>query len=76
VGNKIDLIETETVDEEEVVMFAQEKGMKCKRVSALSGVNINEMFTELADEYMNSVANVKGGKKLNLSDVKKTKRYC
>ena len=79
VGNKVDLVEAETVDEEEVVMFAKEKGIKCKRVSALSGVNINEMFKELADEYINSVGNVKSGKKINLSEkinAKKTKKYC
>ena len=76
VGNKVDLVEAETVDEEEVVMFAKEKGIKCKRVSALSGVNINEMFKELADEYINSVGNVKSGKKINLSEKINVKKYC
>lgn len=79
VGNKIDLVEEETVDEEEVVRFAKEKGIKCKRVSALSGVNINEMFKELADEYINSDDNVLSGMKINLSNKvkgKKGKKYC
>ena len=79
VGNKIDLVEKETVDEEEVVNFAKEKGIKCKRVSALNGVNINEMFKELADEYINSDDNVLNGMKINLSNKvkgKKGKKYC
>ena len=79
VGNKIDLVEKETVDEEEVVRFAKEKEIKCKRVSALSGVNINEMFKELADEYINSDENVLSGMKINLSNKvkgKKGKKYC
>lgn len=72
-------MEEETVDEEEVVRFAKEKGIKCKRVSALSGVNINEMFKELADEYINSDDNVLSGMKINLSNKvkgKKGKKYC
>lgn len=72
-------MEKETVDEEEVVRFAKEKGIKCKRVSALSGVNINEMFKELADEYINSDDNVLSGMKINLSNKvkgKKGKKYC
>ena len=79
VGNKIDLVEKEIVDEEEVVRFAKEKGIKCKRVSALSGVNVNEMFKELADEYINSDDNVLSGMKLNMSKNikgKKGKKYC
>jgi translation initiation factor 2 gamma subunit (eIF-2gamma) len=79
VGNKIDLVEKETVDEEEVVRFAKEKGIKYKRVSALSGVNINEMFKELADEYINSDDNVLSGMKINLLNKvkgKKGKKYC
>ena len=79
VGNKIDLVEKETVDEEEVVRFAKEKGIKYKRVSALNGVNINEMFKELADEYINSDNNVLSGMKINLSNKvkgKKGKKYC
>ena len=72
-------MEKETVDEEEVVNFAKEKGIKCKRVSALNGVNINEMFKELADEYINSDDNVLNGMKINLSNKvkgKKGKKYC
>ena len=79
VGNKIDLVEKEIVDEEAVVRFAKEKGIKCKRVSALNGVNINEMFKELADEYINSDDNVLNGMKINLSNKvkgKKGKKYC
>ena len=59
VGNKIDLVEKETVDEEEVVRFAKEKGIKYKRVSALSGVNINEMFKndKIFDQEMSGFVN-------------------
>jgi predicted HTH domain antitoxin len=59
--------------------YEKEKGIKYKRVSALSGVNINEMFKELADEYINSDDNVLSGMKINLLNKvkgKKGKKYC
>ena len=71
-------MESETVDEEEVVAFAQEKGVKCKRVSALTGDNIDDLFKELADEYIKKVGTSKNGKKVGLTEnqVKKSKKIC
>ena len=52
VGNKCDLFENETVTEEEGRKFAEEKNAEFTLVSAKSGDNINSLFTNLVNKYL------------------------
>ena len=49
VGNKIDLKDKRTVDKEIIEAFAEKKDMKYFESSAKEGINIDELFRELAE---------------------------
>ena len=49
VGNKIDLIDKRNVDKESIEKFAEKKEMKYIETSAKEGINIDEIFRELAE---------------------------
>ena len=51
VGNKIDLIEKEEIDEKEVKKFAEEMNIDYFRTSAKKDFGIEELFTQIVKKY-------------------------
>ena len=52
VGNKIDLKDKEEVTEEEVVEYANKKGMSLQFCSSLNGTGIEDLFRNIAIDYI------------------------
>jgi Ras-related protein Rab-21 len=51
VGNKSDLSENETTNDSEIIEYAETINAQYFKVSALSGVGINELFEDLTKKY-------------------------
>ena len=59
IGNKIDLIDKQQVDEEEAKDYAEDYGAFYLKVSALSNNGLEEIFQKIGEKFLS------GGKKDN-----------
>ena len=57
VGNKIDLVEERTVENEQAEIFANELGASYYEVSAKTGFGIKELFDRVAEESYKKLNN-------------------
>ena len=76
VGNKLDLIDNRVISKEEVNNFAEEHNLPYVETSAKEGVNIEELFDDSINKYLNGVNFTNEEKNIKLEQGNQSENGC
>ena len=76
VGNKTDLVEQRKIKNEDANNFAKEHNLPYIETSAKDGINIEELFAQSMNKFLNGINLKNEEKNIKLEEISKTQSTC